>query len=84
MTRLELVSSGVIDMYDDVAMSFNFSIADIQEPDKRSASYSKTITLPGTRNNNDRFKHIYEIASYCQFNPNNTARVVNVRVKGNA
>jgi hypothetical protein len=76
MTRIELVSSGVVDMYDDVALSLNFSIADIQEPDKRTASYSKTILLPGTKNNNDRFKHIYNIDSYCNFNPNNKARIV--------
>ena len=51
-TKLELVGSGFLDMFDDVSISLNYSIADIAEPDKRQASYSKTISLPGTANNN--------------------------------
>jgi hypothetical protein len=69
MTRLELISSGVVDMYDTLPISLNYSIADIREPDKRKASFSKTITIPATKNNNKLFKHIYEIDSYSDFNP---------------
>ena len=75
-TRLELVSSGTIDMYDDVPISLNFSIADIAEPDKRNASYSKTIKLPGTANNNKLFGHIFEVDIYSNFNPNLKSEVI--------
>ena len=69
MTRLELVSSGVVDMYDNLPISLNYSIADIREPDKRKASFSKTVKIPATNNNNDLLKHIYEIDGYSNFNP---------------
>ena len=68
-TKLELVGSGFLDMYDDVPISLNYSVADISEPDKRQASYSKTITLPGTTNNNKLFGYIFEIDIYSNFNP---------------
>lgn len=76
MTTLELVSSGVVDLQDNIPISLNYSIADIREPQKRSAPFSKTIKLPGTDNNNDLFKHIYEINSYSSFNPKVKAKVV--------
>jgi len=76
MTRLEFVSSGVVDTFDDLPISLNYSIADIREPDKRRASFSKTINLPGTKNNNDKFKHIYEIDGESNFNPKIRARAV--------
>jgi len=69
MTRLELVSSGVVDLVEDVAISLNYSISDIREPDKRKTSFSKSITIPGTKNNNDLLKHIYEIDIDSNFNP---------------
>ena len=61
MTRLELIGVGDIDVTNGIPISLNYSIADIREPDKRKAAFSKTITLPGTSRNNDIFKHIYEI-----------------------
>lgn len=66
---IELPSSGVVDMYDDVSMSFNYSIADIREPDKRDTTYSKTINIPGTKNNNKLFDHIFSIGKAGGFNP---------------
>lgn len=76
MTTLELISSGVVDLYDNIPISLNYSISDIREPQKRSAPYSKTITLPGTKNNNNLFKYIFEIGSYSSFNPKVKAAVV--------
>lgn len=70
-TRIELLSSGDIDMYDDVATPLNFAIADIREPDKRNASFSKTIKVPGTKGNNKRFGHIFDVnIGDGTFNPN--------------
>ena len=63
-------SSGTIDLYDDIPISLNYSIADIKEPNKRNADYSKTITVPGTNNNNKLLSHIYEIGIDRLFNPN--------------
>ena len=56
-TRLELGTSGTIDLNDDIPYSLNYSIADVREPDKRNASFSKTITIPGSKNNNKIFQH---------------------------
>lgn len=69
-TRIELGSSGSIDLLDDIPYSLNFAIADIRTPDKRDASYSKTIKIPGSKQNDQLFAHIFEIDIDCNFNPN--------------
>lgn len=70
-TRIELLSSGDIDMYDDVASPLTYSIADIRTPDKRDASFSKTIKIPGTKGNNIRFGNIFDVnIGDGTFNPN--------------
>jgi len=57
--------------------TLNFSIADIREPDKRNASYSKTLTLPGTKTNNKFFENLFEVDIATQtFNPNLKAKTV--------
>lgn len=70
MTQINLYSSGTIECYEDVSMSLNYNIADIRNPDKRDSSYSKTITIPGTKNNNKIFQHYFEVDIYGGFNPN--------------
>lgn len=69
-TRLELGSSGTVDLFADVAYPLNYSIADIRNVDKRNSNFSKTIRIPGSKNNNIRFAHIFEIDIDCNFNPN--------------
>ena len=70
-TRIELFTSGDIELYDDVACPISFAIADIRMPDKRDASFSKTIKVPGTKGNNIRFGHIFDInIGDGTFNPN--------------
>ena len=70
-----------LDLYDDIAIPITFSILDIREPEKRRTSWSKTVTIPGTKNNNRIFSHVYEIGQdgwitignksvYEGFNPN--------------
>ena len=67
--------------------SFNYSIADVREPDTRSTEYTKTIKCPSTQNNDELFGHIYDfnisndytptLASVdINFNPNKKASVV--------
>lgn len=72
-TKIELISSGTIDLLEDVPFSLNFAIADIREPENRNSNYSKTITIPGSKTNNRLFSHIFEIDIDCNFNPNKKA-----------
>lgn len=69
-TRIELGTSGSIDLLEDVPISLNYAIADIRDPDKRNSSFSKTITIPGSKSNNIIFNHIFEININSTFNPN--------------
>lgn len=75
-TEIIIPSSGVIDLYDDLPISLNYNIADIREPEKRNADYSKTITAPGTDNNNKLLAHIFEIGTDRLFNPNHKTNAV--------
>jgi hypothetical protein len=55
----------------DFDMSYNYSFNDIRDITKRNSSYSKTITLPGTKNNNFVLGGLFDINSdYSLFNPN--------------
>ena len=49
-----------LDVFEGFKFSFNYSIADIRHPEKRSTSYSKTIQCPGTQNNDEIFGQIYD------------------------
>ena len=40
--------------------AITYSFSDLYEPDKVTDSYSKSITLPGTANNNAIFGHIWK------------------------
>lgn len=59
-----------IDTIEGFPYSFNFNIADIREPDKRNSNFSKTIILPGTANNNNTLRQIFEVNIDGTFNPN--------------
>lgn len=73
-TRIELLSSGDIDMYDDVSTPLTFAIADIRDPSKRNSHFSKTIKVPATKGNNIRFGHIFDInLKDGTYNPNRKA-----------
>jgi hypothetical protein len=51
-----------LDLYDNVPLPINKSIIDIQNIAERKSDFSKTITLPGTSNNNDIFSNIFNLA----------------------
>jgi len=56
---------------DEIPISFNFLISDIRNPDKKNASFSKTITFPGTKEINKFFELIWKSnISLNYFNPN--------------
>mgnify|MGYP003656767314 CR=1 FL=1 len=75
-TRIDLISSGTIELSDDVIYSLNYSIADIRQPENRDGSYSKTIKIPGSKNNDNLFKYIFEIDIDCNFDPNIKAECI--------
>ena len=63
MLNTEIFINGQqVDLFDNIGFSLNYSIADITKPDKRNSSFSKTIKLPGSKNNNNLFSHIYEVS----------------------
>jgi hypothetical protein len=74
-----------VDLIEDVAMPLNYAIADIRNPEKKNTNYSKTITLPGTANNNTLFGNLFSTnvlvnssgdTNYTpSFNPNKKAQV---------
>lgn len=79
-----LVNNYRVDVGDTFDILINKSIADVREPEKRSSDWTKTITLPGTKNNNKIFGHIFEIEHTVygtnpfnsNFNPNKKASAV--------
>ena len=85
---LALDNSGFVnqklDLYQDFDLLVTRSIADIREPWTRQGDWSKTVTLPGTKNNNEIFGHIFEVEQTIvgsgqfapDFNPNLKAECV--------
>lgn len=63
MVKIQLISPqvGYLDVAEGTVFPLNFAIGDIRDPSKRSGSYSKTITLPGTKNNNNLLSYLYDI-----------------------
>ena len=62
----------LLDTYDDLELSLNYQITDITDITTRSTSFSKTIVIPGTANNNEFFKNIFELnidLSVSSYNP---------------
>lgn len=65
-----------LDLFEDIEIPLTYTILDIREPDKRKTNFSKTIRIPGTKNNNKIFNHIYEITGSSRFNPNLRKEVI--------
>lgn len=88
---ISLASAGAqglrIDLYDDISIPITYTILDIREPDKRKTAWTKTLTVPGTKNNSRIFNHIYDMTRdswvtignyhvYQGFNPNLRKEVI--------
>lgn len=58
-----------VDLLEDITMSLNYAIFDIRNLENREGNYSKTITIPGTKANNELFTDIFEIDIDGTFNP---------------
>jgi len=68
-----------LDVFEGFDFSFNYGIADIRNPEKRSTEYSKTIKCPATQNNDELFGHIYDVNIANNYNAN----IANISVNFN-
>ena len=60
-----------LDLDSALPIAIQYQVADIRDISKRNAAYSKTLTLPGTKNNNYWFGNLFDINSdFTMFNPN--------------
>jgi len=60
MVRIQL-SNGYLDIKEGTAFPLNFSIGDIRDLTKRTGTFSKTITLVGSKNNHNLLGHHYDV-----------------------
>lgn len=66
-----LIEGRRLDVYDGLDFSFNYSIADVRDPNKRSTNYSKTIKCPSTKSNDVLFGQIWSVNVSNPYNQNN-------------
>ena len=76
VTLIEDPSTYTIDQIDDISVPVTYSIADVRDISKRNASFTKTVDIPGTTNNDKIFNHIFEIDGDCNFNPNKRIKAI--------
>jgi len=68
--RLELENWGNLDVIDEIVMPFNYNLNDIRDITNRGGAFSKTITIPGTNNNNDILGQAFNVnTNTLTFNP---------------
>ena len=69
MKRVELIiGSGTNQISLDltpnaIGIALQYSIDDIRNIEKKNSNYSKNITLPGTKINNDAFGNLFDVNS---------------------
>ena len=79
-----LINGQPIALSDDFDVRINKSIADIRNPETRSSDFTRTLTIPGTSENNKVFNFIFDVANDIvgsgqynpDFNPNKKADCV--------
>lgn len=64
------LAGNIADIRQDVGMQVSYTIDDINKYGSRDTSFSKTIVLPGTANNNKIFGFINELGTKNDYNPN--------------
>jgi len=68
-----LINGQPIGLSDDFEISINKTIADIRNPETRSSDFTRTLTIPGTAENNKVFNFIFDVANDIvgsgQYNP---------------
>lgn len=63
-----------LDINDNENFPITRSIAEIQDISKRNTTFSKTLIIPGTKNNEILLNYIFDIASVSKFNTNKKVR----------
>lgn len=61
ITKIYLTGYGYLELYDEVSIPINYSLAAIQDISKRNAAFSKTIVLPGTNHNSQLLGKLFEV-----------------------
>ena len=57
------INNQPIGLSDDFELRINKTIADIRNPETRSADFTRTLTIPGTSENNKVFHFIFDVAN---------------------
>ena len=70
MTRL-FVEGQEVDLSQDLSHQLTFAVDDLINIDSKSTSFSKTIIIPGTANNNKLFGNIFENSNSNFYDPGN-------------
>ena len=60
MVRIQ-IATGYLDVKEGTAFPLTFQVGDIRDISQRKGSFSKTITLVGSKNNNDLLNHYYDV-----------------------
>lgn len=60
MVRIQL-DTGYLDVKEGTAVPLTFQVGDIRDISKRQGNFSKTITLIGSKNNNNLLNHYYDV-----------------------
>ena len=83
-----ILDTGVLDVRQDVSFPLTFSVGEIRDITKRTGTFSKTIVLAGTDNNNQLLNHYYDVnidagtfdvsqLTYCQVTQNDVVIMEN-------
>lgn len=70
MTTELFIENHRLDINADISALLTFAIDDVKDFSSRSTTWSKTIVLPGTANNNKIFGHIFQPGQSNGYNPN--------------
>lgn len=72
MDKIQIVvSGGVLDIDNAEGFALTYNVDDIKKLNVKNANHSKTIVLPGTKNNNKLLGNLHNINStFTDFNPN--------------
>lgn len=60
MVKIQL-ETGYLDVKDGTVFPLNIGVADIRDVSQRAGTFSKTITLVGSKNNHDLLNHYYDV-----------------------
>jgi hypothetical protein len=50
-----------IDLFDDESIEMEYSYAEIQDITSKNSTYTKSFSIPGSKENNDIFQHYYDL-----------------------